>query len=100
VSNHQRCTKRLPRAVFHADDIAVPAAMHRYPVITWINPDGSGDGVVARGLRNAVGFDFHPATKELWFADRSVRSSMPTRAGHDLAHPLSRWLGGRRHAPR
>jgi glucose/arabinose dehydrogenase len=25
--------------------------------------------VVARGVRNSVGFDFHPRTKELWFTD-------------------------------
>ena len=25
--------------------------------------------VVARGVRNTVGFDFHPKTKELWFTD-------------------------------
>jgi glucose/arabinose dehydrogenase len=24
---------------------------------------------VARGVRNSVGFDFHPATKQLWFTD-------------------------------
>jgi glucose/arabinose dehydrogenase len=25
--------------------------------------------VVARGVRNSVGFDFHPRTRELWFTD-------------------------------
>jgi glucose/arabinose dehydrogenase len=33
------------------------------------DPDGSGMEVVARGVRNSVGFDFHPETKELWFTD-------------------------------
>ncbi len=33
------------------------------------NPDGSGMEVVARGIRNSVGFDFHPVTGELWFTD-------------------------------
>jgi glucose/arabinose dehydrogenase len=33
------------------------------------NPDGSGMEVVARGVRNTVGFDWHPVTKELWFTD-------------------------------
>lgn len=28
--------------------------------------------VVARGLRNSVGFDFHPVTMELWFTDNGV----------------------------
>ena len=41
----------------------------RHGVITRINPDGSGYEVVARGVRNTVGFDFHPATGELWFTD-------------------------------
>src|SRR6058998_3250912 len=31
--------------------------------------DGSGAEVVARGVRNSVGFDWHPATKELYFTD-------------------------------
>ena len=25
--------------------------------------------IVARGVRNTVGFDWHPVTKELWFTD-------------------------------
>jgi glucose/arabinose dehydrogenase len=33
------------------------------------NADGSGMEVVARGVRNPVGFDWHPVTHELWFAD-------------------------------
>lgn len=34
-----------------------------------INLDGSGMEVVARGVRNTVGFDWHPASKELYFTD-------------------------------
>jgi glucose/arabinose dehydrogenase len=34
-----------------------------------INLDGSGMEVVARGIRNTVGFDWHPVTKELYFTD-------------------------------
>jgi glucose/arabinose dehydrogenase len=33
------------------------------------NLDGSGMEIVARGVRNTVGFDWHPVTKELWFND-------------------------------
>ena len=33
------------------------------------NPDGSGMEIVARGVRNTVGFDWHPQTGELWFTD-------------------------------
>lgn len=32
------------------------------------NPDGSGREVIATGVRNAIGFDFHPQTKEPWMA--------------------------------
>src|SRR5262245_52192467 len=31
--------------------------------------DGSNMEVIARGVRNTVGFDFHPQTGELWFTD-------------------------------
>ncbi|MES3021407.1 MAG: c-type cytochrome [Pseudomonadota bacterium] len=34
-----------------------------------MNPDGSGLEEFARGVRNTVGFDFHPTTKQLWFTD-------------------------------
>lgn len=37
--------------------------------ITRMNPDGTQWEVVARGVRNSVGFDWHPLTQELWFTD-------------------------------
>jgi glucose/arabinose dehydrogenase len=40
-----------------------------YAQIRRYNADGSGMEVVARGVRNSVGFDFHPQSKELWFTD-------------------------------
>jgi len=33
------------------------------------NADGTGMEIVARGVRNTVGFDWHPKTRELWFTD-------------------------------
>ncbi len=42
---------------------------NRYAVIMRMNPDGSGLETFARGIRNSVGFDWHPETKELWFTD-------------------------------
>ena len=39
------------------------AAIHR------MRPDGTGLETLARGVRNTVGFDWHPQTKELWFTD-------------------------------
>ena len=40
-----------------------------YAQIRRYNADGSGMEVLARGVRNSVGFDFHPVTKELWFTN-------------------------------
>jgi glucose/arabinose dehydrogenase len=37
--------------------------------ITRINADGTGREIYARGIRNSVGFTWHPQTKELWFTD-------------------------------
>jgi glucose/arabinose dehydrogenase len=37
--------------------------------ITRLKPDGSAMEIFARGVRNSVGFDWHPETKELWFTD-------------------------------
>jgi glucose/arabinose dehydrogenase len=41
----------------------------RYSSITRMNPDGSGFEIFAHGVRNTVGFDWHPDTNELWFTD-------------------------------
>lgn len=41
----------------------------RFATISRMNADGSGFEVFARGVRNSVGFDWHPQTKELWFTD-------------------------------
>ena len=40
-----------------------------YAQIRRYNADGSGMEVVARGVRNSVGFDWHPKTRQLWFTD-------------------------------
>ncbi|MCW9707621.1 PQQ-dependent sugar dehydrogenase [Fodinibius salsisoli] len=37
--------------------------------ITRINPDGTEREVIAHGVRNSVGFDWHPETGDLWFTD-------------------------------
>jgi glucose/arabinose dehydrogenase len=41
----------------------------RYASITRMNPDGTGLEVFAKGIRNTVGFDWHPGTKSLWFTN-------------------------------
>lgn len=40
-----------------------------YASITRINSDGTGREIFATGIRNTVGFDWNPKTKELWFTD-------------------------------
>jgi len=40
-----------------------------YASIMRMNADGSDLEVFARGVRNSVGFDWHPKTGELWFTD-------------------------------
>ncbi|HUP92132.1 MAG TPA: PQQ-dependent sugar dehydrogenase [Solimonas sp.] len=37
--------------------------------ISRMDPDGKHWETVARGVRNSVGFDWHPQTRELWFTD-------------------------------
>ena len=41
----------------------------RYASIARMNSDGSDFEVFAKGIRNTVGFDWHPKTNELWFTD-------------------------------
>lgn len=41
----------------------------RYSTIMRMQPDGTGLEVFAHGIRNTVGFDWHPTTDELWFTD-------------------------------
>jgi glucose/arabinose dehydrogenase len=40
-----------------------------YAQIRRVNLDGSGAEVIARGVRNTVGFDWHPESGELWFTE-------------------------------
>jgi glucose/arabinose dehydrogenase len=40
-----------------------------YATITRLDLAGGKPEIVARGVRNSVGFDFHPRTRELWFTD-------------------------------
>ena len=41
----------------------------RYANIMRLRTDGSGLETFARGVRNTVGFDWHPETRALWFTD-------------------------------
>jgi glucose/arabinose dehydrogenase len=46
-----------------------------YSTITRIRPDGTEREIFATGIRNTVGFDWHPETGVLWFTDNG-RDSM------------------------
>jgi glucose/arabinose dehydrogenase len=69
----------------------------RYANLNRMNPDGSDFEVFARGIRNTVGFDWHPQTKELWFTDNGrdrMGDDLPpdelnraTRPGLDFGYP-------------
>ena len=41
----------------------------RFATIMRMQPDGSQLEIFVRGVRNSVGFDWHPQTKELWFTN-------------------------------
>jgi glucose/arabinose dehydrogenase len=57
------------------------------------NPDGSGMEIVARGVRNTVGFDWHPETGELWFTDNG-RDWAGDAGPQDELNRLSKSLEG------
>lgn len=40
-----------------------------FATITRLSPDGRTREIYASGVRNTVGFDWHPTTRELWFTD-------------------------------
>jgi glucose/arabinose dehydrogenase len=41
----------------------------RFATITRMDPDGSNREIVAKGVRNSVGFTWHPESGDLWFTD-------------------------------
>ncbi len=55
-----------------------------YNTIWRMRPDGSGLEIVARGVRNTVGFDWHPQTRELWFTDNGRDNFGDDRPGDEL----------------
>jgi glucose/arabinose dehydrogenase len=68
-----------------------------FGIILRMNPDGSGREAFARGIRNTVGFTWHPVTGELWFTDNGrdmMGDDLPPcelnhapRAGMDFGFP-------------
>jgi glucose/arabinose dehydrogenase len=80
-------TDRLPKETHHGwkfiafgpdDKLYVPIGApcnicepdpERYAQIVRMNPDGRDWQIVARGVRNSVGFDWQPGSASLWFTD-------------------------------
>ena len=60
-----------------------------YAQIRRYNPDGSGMEVLATGVRNSVGFDWHPTTKQLWFTNHG-RDWMGDDKPNDTLNLLSK----------
>lgn len=58
----------------------------RFASITRMNPDGSGQEVFAHGVRNSVGFDWHPNTGELWFTSNGRDRLGDESPGDTLNH--------------
>ncbi|HCW07003.1 MAG TPA: sorbosone dehydrogenase [Cytophagales bacterium] len=68
-----------------------------YASITRMNPDGTGMEVFANGIRNSVGFTWHPKSKDMWFTDNGrdmLGDDMPpcelnkaTKAGLHFGYP-------------
>jgi glucose/arabinose dehydrogenase len=78
-------------------NICVPDVAKGYTTMLRMNLDGSNVETILKGMRNTVGFDFHPETKELWFGDNQrdwLSEDMPqdevnrvTKAGQDFGYP-------------
>lgn len=68
-------------------NICVPG--EPYAQIRRYNADGSNMEVVARGVRNTQGFDWHPVTREMWFTDHG-RDWMGDDATQDELNRMSR----------
>jgi glucose/arabinose dehydrogenase len=59
---------------------------NRYAAIMRMRPDGSGLETFARGIRNTVGFDWHPETRELWLTDNGRDRLGDDRPPDELNH--------------
>jgi glucose/arabinose dehydrogenase len=69
-----------------------------YASITRMNADGSNFEVYAKGVRNTVGFTWHPTTKALWFTDNgrdmlgddipSCELNVATKKGLHFGYPF------------
>ncbi|MFO7854366.1 MAG: PQQ-dependent sugar dehydrogenase [Paracoccaceae bacterium] len=72
------------------------SASEEFDRIFSIEPDGSDRQVVVEGMRNTVGFDFHPVTGELWFTDNQrdwLSEDMPPDELNRVSRPGEQHFG-------
>tara|TARA_R110002051_G_scaffold82851_2_gene147316 strand:- start:253 stop:1443 length:1191 start_codon:yes stop_codon:yes gene_type:complete len=70
----------------------------RFATISRMDPDGSNREIYARGIRNTVGFTWHPETGDMWFTDNGrdmLGDDIPpcelnhiTEAGQHFGYPF------------
>jgi glucose/arabinose dehydrogenase len=62
----------------------------RYALIVSFRPDGSDRRIEAKGIRNSVGFDWHPVTRELWATNNGrdwAGNDVPPDTLHRIRRP-------------
>lgn len=69
----------------------------RYATITRMDSDGSNREIYAKGVRNTVGFTWHPETSDMWFTDNGrdmmgddippCELNMISQAGQHFGYP-------------
>ena len=70
----------------------------RFATISRMDPDGSNREIYAKGIRNSVGFTWHPETGDMWFTDNGrdmLGDDIPpcelnhiTEAGQHFGYPF------------
>jgi glucose/arabinose dehydrogenase len=66
-------------------NVCAPKDM-RFGTLTSINPDGTDFQIIAHGVRNSVGYDFHPQNGDLWFTDNGRDWLGDDRPSDELNH--------------
>lgn len=59
---------------------------NRFATIMRMRPDGTNLEIFSYGVRNTVGFDWHPVMKELWFTDNGRDWMGDDRPPDELNH--------------
>jgi glucose/arabinose dehydrogenase len=57
-----------------------------FAAIWRVKPDGTGNEVYARGVRNSVGMAWHPETRELWFTENGRDNLGDEQPNDELNH--------------